>query len=287
MEVIVMITNFKKTALMLILLTLSLGILNAMIEVKGIIADNNTVSVNGVKLEYENSTIIESEFTGQKFTFDGSSGDVKLSGVKEKRCKLIINYFEYEKDDATIYINIDKLAYKTKSGKPVFISSLTGSLPENTDLAIDISSGDIDLDSFNNLEQLYLNSGSGNIKLANIDEIMQIIADTGSGRIRVRDIYNANMVDFNTGSGDIFMENCSNIFKMVGDTGSGNIKMNKIVCSDVQLDTGSGDIYLLESIVQNLEADTGAGNVILKGTNIKKQNISTGSGEVFYNDNSK
>jgi len=223
---------------LLFLLLLLFGLMSCLIG-----SNDDVTVVNGIRLEYENTTTIEQLYEQDTLIIDTGSGNVKLNGVPGKSLKLEVAFMEYEPGDASIVISNNELSYDTKSGKPAMIMSVSGTIPQHLALDIDTGSGDVSLNDMQDSPMISIDSGSGNVSISKT-AVSNLFADTGSGNVEID-------------------HSVANTFE--ADTGSGNVSLSDSRILNANIDTGSGDIHLLRSEIRNRQFDTGSGDVIEVG----------------------
>jgi DUF4097 and DUF4098 domain-containing protein YvlB len=219
------------------------------------------IRINNVKLEHKREIHLEEELTANKITIDIGSGDINISGGKTQTAALDIIIYEKEPGDAEVYIENGKLKTRSKGDYPVYISRVTGTIPEDIAVDFDTGSGDISLKNMHSSERIILEAGSGDVSLSNCQAIDKIFIDTGSG--------------------DAFIDSLDNINDLAIDTGSGDIKIQNSETERVKFDTGSGDVKILSSKFEEVKADTGSGDIIFDNSSYTRGRFNTGSGEVI------
>ena len=231
----------------------------------GCTIDNNgagcSIKFDGFnQLEIKSELVLQEDFPYNEFNIDFGSGNIILTGWSESFCKLEIKYLEYEKNDASIYIDNGKLETRSKSKKGVHISQVKGYLPNDVNLILDGGSGDISLDNFE-CSSAELDLGSGDIFVEN-SAIKKLLNDTGSGDVFLREINGSDMISADTGSGNVTLQNCHSIIMVQCDTGSGNVKLINCEIDKLFADTGSGDVIITASSILARIIDTGSGDII-------------------------
>lgn len=227
------------------------------IEIEG----DGMIRVNNVRLEHKREIHLEEEFTSDKMAIDIGSGDIDLSGSKTRMAALDIIIYEKEPGDAEVYIENGKLKARSKGDYPVYISHVSGTIPEDVAIEFDTGSGDISLKNMRSSKIITLDTGSGDVFLSNCQEIDEITIETGSG--------------------DVFIESLSAIEHLICDTGNGDIKIRDSESEEVRFDTGSGDVRVLSSKFEEVNADTGSGDIIFDNSSYTSGRFDTGSGEVI------
>lgn len=224
------------------------------------VSDSTMVRVNGTELKYRGKVSLEVKTIPAKLSIDEGSADISLTGSATSQAVMEVSYYEYIPGDATVYLENNELKGKSKSGKPVLISNISGTIPANLSLAFELGSGDISLAALQNNPGIQLSTGSGDINIKQAAGWKDAALKTGSGDVTL-ELSQAGTVEAKTGSGDITVINS---------------KMPVL-----SLSTGSGDIAFTDSQIESVSADTGSGDIHLKNTKIAKRDFSQGSGEVY------
>lgn len=227
------------------------------IEIQG----DGMIRVNNVRLEHKREIHLEEETTSNELIIDIGSGNIAVSGAKTNIATLDIIIYEKEPGDAEVYIENGKLKTRSKGDYPVYISHVSGTIPE--DITVDFE------------------TGSGDISLKNMRSSARIDLDTGSGDISLYNCHEASNVTIDTGSGDVFIESLIAIDQLIVDTGSGDVKVRDSEVESAKFDTGSGDVRILSSRIEEITADTGSGDIILDNSSYTRGRFDTGSGEVI------
>ena len=219
------------------------------------------VIVNGVHLKHKRTIHLEEEYDLSSIKLEVGSGEIDLSGHKQKNISLDIVIYEKEPNDASVYLKDNLLKTKSIGHHPVYIDSIGGYLPENISLILSGGSGDIYVKNFHSSPKISLSTGSGDNEITNCTNIGSIIADMGSGDIVLDEMENLKHLSTDSGSGDVFVKN-STITDADFETGSGDIEIKNTQFESINAETGSGDVILKNSAYQNGTFDTGSGDVI-------------------------
>lgn len=202
--------------------------------------------INGTTLKHENKITLSDSYHLSNLDIQGELLSTSLQGRAGREISLDIKYKEYEPGDATVYIADGEIKTKSKSGKPVLINNITGSIPEDLGLTIKTGVGTIELSKLKGRQNISINSGVGDIELSEFKGLHDISINSGTGDIRLVDC-NMAILSASTGTGSITLSN------------------NQIDKSSIK--TGTGNIILSNNALKQQDLSTGTGRVIRKGDN--------------------
>lgn len=205
--------------------------------------NNGSHIVNGIALEHKNQSKLSEYYDSSELSVDVGSGNINLTGVVDHQVNLEVEYYEYKPGDASIVIKDGAISYESKSGKPVMIMDVSGTIPQNLALDIDTGSGNISLNNIKSSQKIRLDTGSGDCQISNT-KVDELIANTGSGEVNI-DNSVATSFEADTGSGDISLSDCR--------------------IQSANIDTGSGNLVLLRSKIQHRVFETGSGTLSEEG----------------------
>lgn len=176
--------------------------------------------VQGVRLKHENTVKLSQSYPHSSLEIEGGTMSIELKGQLSPSLDLTVTYMEYEPGDATIYVDDNEISTRSKSGKPVAITSVTGRIPEHLNLEIDLGTGDAFLTNLNNAKHIEIETGTGAVKISN-SRIQKLDVDTGTGRVSLQGSTIEHAV-VKTGTGDIVLSQ-SQITKRDFHTGTGKV----------------------------------------------------------------
>ncbi len=275
----------KKTLIFSVIVLFSLFLYGMMDKDINKSNSHNKVISDGVALKVMSEVVIAEGFNASTFSVKLGSGDLILKGTTGKNVNLSIKYYEYEKGDATIFIKDGKLDYSTKSGKPVQIYLVDGTVPDKVSLDAKTGSGDITLSFFHKSEFLNTVMGSGDVNVSNVTNIGNISIKTGSGDVQFDNLDGIKEVQVVTGSGDLQVSNCKNIESLVNKSGSAEVVLTNYKGNHVQCQTGSGDLAVNGSSIEQLEFKSGSGDIVINKSTIKKRMFQTSAGDIVEQKN--
>lgn len=188
------------------------------------IGGKNDSVVDGIRLKYDNAMTLSRTYDLPNLEIPGGILSADLKGRAGKNMVLEIKYHEYEPGDATVFIADGKIQTRSKSGKPVSLYKITGSIPENLGLTIKSGTGRIELADLNGRQNISIDSGTGNIELRRCS-IEKLSVDTGTGSVTLSD-NRIDQVSVETGTGNLILNN-NLINKQDFDSGTGKIIKNE------------------------------------------------------------
>lgn len=222
---------------MLILLSL-LAVLFSIIGCN--IISTKEISMGGFDPKYEGEQILEEAYNLPELTIKSGTTNIDLKGVNDSTVKLKIGFKEYKPGDATIYLEQGELKTKSKSGKPVWLTSIIGSIPENLNLKIDNGTGSLMLANMHNVDLLNFEWGTGTIDLQNIRST-QLVIDTGTGEVNL-DRCVAGTVRINTGTSSVNLRD-SYLKSAEVNSGTGNLNLINSTIATNDFRSGTGKLY--------------------------------------------
>ena len=195
------------------------------------------VKVNGVTLNYENEVTLSEGYDSNFLTIDGETLSLNIKGSSEPKINLQLKYWEYKPGDAKFSLKKEKLSYETKSGKPVSLFSITGSIPKNLNLNISTGTGKVNLSDMIGEQTITIQAGTGSI-IVSESKLKKLSAETGTGSIII-DKCNIDTTLLESGTGSVHL-NKSNIDMASVNTGTGNIILENSNINKQYFETGTG-----------------------------------------------
>jgi hypothetical protein len=141
--------------------------------------------VNGVWLQYQNAATIVQDCDTDSIEILGGTLSLDLHGTPEPGVNLQVSYMEYLPGDATIYLENGKISSGSKSGKPVAINSITGSIPEGLSLAVNNGTGKAKLTALKGNQSVSINIGTGSIDVID-SRFNSLFVKTGTGSVGLK-----------------------------------------------------------------------------------------------------
>jgi hypothetical protein len=218
--------------------------------------------VNGIKLKYTGKVSLQTVLKPSELRLNQPQANINLSGKSGKETDLLVSYSEYSPGDASIALQDNGITASTKSGKPVLITEISGSVPKGI--------------------KLYLNSLSGNISASGLKGDSRVEFYSSSGALSLRDSEPA-AAELRTLSGSVYVRD-SKLKLFTGDTSSGKLSLQKTPVTSGALSSISGDIQLTDCKCKKLAIATDSGNIELKGCSVDDLAASTNSGSIDLHD---
>lgn len=176
--------------------------------------------VDGIHLKYENAVNLSQTYSGDSLEIEGGTLTVDVKGNPEPKVNLQINYMEYAQGDATLSITDGKIAANTKSGKPIAITSIVGTIPNHLSLNISSGTGSISIADIANSGSASINTGTGEVDVTQC-QLNVLVINTGTGAVTLQNSKIAK-ADVSTGTGDIILKN-SQVEKRNFSMGTGDL----------------------------------------------------------------
>ena len=226
----------RRIGLVLILMMM-LAIQACVISCDGVIDENSTV--DGYKLEYEGQTTLAQTYTADTLEIESGIATIDLKGDSGSSLNLLIGYREYEPGDASISIQDGKITTSSKSGKPVLLTSIVGTIPANLNLKVE--------------------SGTGSVALAQLSQSASVAIETGTGKVVLSDVQSKS-IGIDTGTGAVNMDRCLAVSAVV-NTGTGSIYMSESYIEEAEVNTGTGSLNLKNSTIERQKFVSGTGKL--------------------------
>lgn len=166
---------------------------------------NGEFVVDGTILKFENTVNLAEEYALKDLELEGGTMDVDLQGDDVPKINLQIKYREYSPSDATIYIENGKITAKTKSGKPMAITNISGIIPNQLNVNINTGTGKVSISNLLKANTLKINTGTGKVDMIKC-KINELMVNTGTGAVSLADC-EVKQADIHTGTGDIRLQN--------------------------------------------------------------------------------
>jgi len=224
-----------------LILILLLGIQACQVSCNGI-SEGNTL-VEGYRLNYVGEIELNEAYSHDSLELSGGIAGIELNGVAEQHARVLVKYKEYEPSDAIISFSEGKIKTESKSGKPVLLTSVSGTIPNNLKLNVE--------------------SGTGTIKIANMQRSAGLKVGSGTGKVDLRNIQSKD-ISLDTGTGSVNLENCVAVRAEI-NTGTGSIKLKDSYIESAMVESGTGSLYLKDSTIVQHEFSSGTGKIHQEG----------------------
>lgn len=132
-------------------------------------------------------------------------------------------------------------------------------VPQNTDLGINISGGNVSIERITG--DINCHVGAGNIKLDQIEGTVKINAGTGDIDLT----HSKGKFEGNTGTGDVNLNEVRGTFSF--NTGTGKVEVvNSVVTGTSQFNSGTGDLFFggKGAVQANLSMNSGTDNALIE-----------------------
>ncbi len=194
---------------------------------------------------------------------DESTNEIKI--IKSNTDEYKINYGESEKTKYNIYVDENNNLIIERKKIINFINFISPKnniileVPEsfNKDLVINTSTGNIDINVDNEINNLYLNFSTADVKISNITcNEMIIDGSTGDTYISNVEVTNNIEIDLSTGEAEINGLDTTTLKVKVNTNG---IDLENIVAETINLEASTGDIDFnnIEFKEMNIKTSTG------------------------------
>ncbi|MCD4650360.1 MAG: DUF4097 domain-containing protein [Candidatus Cloacimonetes bacterium] len=272
-----------KTSLIVILIVFGIFFGCAGTSGKSIKCFENTreAEVNNIPLKHTNSAEIEDIFNATCFEYEDSITEIILTGSSDKKCFFKVEYYEYEPDDATLLFTENTLSYKTKSGKPVLIASIDGTIPNDIDLLLSTSSGDIIVSGMMNPDKLDFRSSSGDIILKDTQYCNYYHVRTSNGDIILKNVHHSRELNLASANGDMILEQVTDFGNIQLAIANGDFILKESDGETLKGSFANGDVILVGSIINNLIASFATGDIIKDRTSVINNQVITKAGKII------
>ncbi len=230
----------KKLGLLFVL-TLLLMVQACVIGCDGV-SDQNT-TIGGYKLEYSGEQKIQLDPGLTELDIEVGIADIDLSGAGASALELKVVYKEYRPGDAIISVEDGEIKTDSKSGKPVLITSISGTVPANLNLSIE--------------------NGTGSTKLSNLKDVSSLKVESGTGKVSLLSIHSKH-ISLECGTGRVNIDDCIAVNAVI-DTGTGSVDMNDSYIEFAEVNSGTGSLNLVNSTIEHPEFDSGVGKIHQEG----------------------
>jgi len=230
-----------KKLILLLVIALLLAAQACVIGCDGI-ADHNT-TVGGYKLEHSGEQKIQLDPGLNELDIEVGIAEIDLNGVGASAPELIVAYQEYRPGDAIIRVEDGEIKTDSKSGKPVLITSISGTVPANMNLSIE--------------------NGTGPTKISNLKDISSLEVESGTGKVALVSIRSKH-ISLECGTGRVNMEDCIAVNAVI-DTGTGSVDMKDSYIEFAEVSSGTGSLNLVNSTIEHPEFDSGVGKLHQEG----------------------
>ena len=230
----------KKLSLLLVL-ALLLMVQACVIGCDGI-ADKN-FTIGGYKLEYSGEQKIQLDPGLAELDIEVGIAGIDLNGEGASAPELIVNYQEYRPGDAIISVEDGEIKTESKSGKPVLITSISGTVPANMNLKIE--------------------NGTGPTKISNLKDVGSLKVESGTGKVELVSIRSKH-ISLECGTGRVNMEDCIAVNAVI-DTGTGSVDMKDSYIEYANVNSGTGSLNLVNSTIEYPEFASGVGKLHQEG----------------------
>jgi DUF4097 and DUF4098 domain-containing protein YvlB len=224
-----------------LILILLLSIQACVISCDGISEENMTV--DGSKLEHTGEILLDESFANDHLKVSGGIAGIELGGVAETQARIRVKYREFEPSDAIITLSEGQIKTDSKSGKPVLITSISGTIPNNLNL--------------------FIESGTGSVKVSDMQQIALLDVDSGTGKVDLQNIQSKAII-LDTGTGSVNLDQCVAVSAEI-NTGTGSISLRDSYIESAEVDTGTGSIYLNDSTIVKHDFNSGTGKIHQEG----------------------
>lgn len=208
---------------------LSLLILPVLMSCKGSaryfkdVVDNKTLNsavVDGVPLNHKAETTLQEKYSYGSLELEEGSLFAELSGMPEQKVDLKVSYLEFQPGDATLSLSDGKIMAESKSGNPVAITRVSGSIPENLSLDMELGTGSVKLSKLKGSPAVEVDTGTGSVILTDCS-LDKLEAQTGTGSVSLTRCQ-INSAEIESGTGDIILEK-SQVSKREFSSGTGKV----------------------------------------------------------------
>ena len=234
------VSKMRKSSLIFILISL------VVVQACVIGCDEETrksVLKDGSELKYAGEQSLEEAFSADKLTITSGIADVNLQGEPGSTLKLKIGYKEYKPGDAIVSIENGELKIKSKSGKAAMFTSISGTIPEQLNLALE--------------------NGTGKILLSNLRDAAILNIESGTGDVEMHNVQIGN-VEIENGTGRVSMTNCVLSTADI-ETGTGSINLNGSYIKAAEIESGTGSMYMKDSTIDKQNFESGTGKIHQEG----------------------
>ncbi|MDD2543977.1 MAG: DUF4097 family beta strand repeat-containing protein [Candidatus Cloacimonetes bacterium] len=220
-----------------LIIFLMLGLPACQISCNGVSEDNTVL--DGYRLNHTGEIELNESYTGNLLELSGGVAGMELNGVTEPRARILVKYKEYEPSDAIITLSEGKIKTESKSGKPVLLTSITGTIPNNLNLNIE--------------------TGTGSVKLSDMQRVSMLNIETGTGRVDLRNIQ-SKALNLDTGTGSVNLDKCVAVTAEI-NTGTGSINLKDSYIESAEVESGTGGLYLKNSTIVKQDFDSSTGKI--------------------------
>ncbi len=180
----------------------------------------NSVLVDGIPLEHKGEIGINDNYSSSRLEISQGTMFAELNGSPEAKVNLKVEYLEFQPGDASITLEDGELKTSSKSGNPVAITRISGSIPEKLGLNLEIGTGSVKLNNLKGNQIVNIDTGTGSIIL-NGCSLDKLSANSGTGNVSLS-ACKINSAEIDTGTGDIILQN-SQVGKREFNTGTGKV----------------------------------------------------------------
>lgn len=223
---------------LILILVLMLGMQACVVSCNGL--DTATISIDGYELKYENELTIQEDYSYDRMEIQGGTTEIDLKGENGSRVNLRIQYKEYAPGDAIITLAEGRIKTDSKSGKPVMLTNISGTIPEKLSMNIENGTGAVKLHNLQGSSKIEIDTGTGAVELSAI-RMAKLSVDTGTGAVNLHKCIAAN-AEINTGTGSVYLtESYIEAAEVSSGTGSLNLKDSTI--EKREFDSGTGKLH--------------------------------------------
>jgi len=183
----------------------------------------NSILVDGIPLEHKGEIRINENYSSNRLEISQGTMFAELNGSPENMVNLTVSYLEFQPGDATITLSDGELTATSKSGNPVAITRISGSIPDKLGLDLNIGTGGVKLSKLKGNQDVKIDTGTGSVIL-NGCSLEKLSAESGTGSVSLTTCQ-INMAEISTGTGDIILQK-SQVVKREFDTGTGKVIEN-------------------------------------------------------------
>ncbi|MCD4829598.1 MAG: DUF4097 domain-containing protein [Candidatus Cloacimonetes bacterium] len=249
--------------------------------------DAKEVVCDGVRLKHIGKASLNVPLPPQMHIESGAA-TLCLEGARQSGCDLRISYFEYEPGDAEFYFDEDgDIEYRTQSGEPAMLRTMTGAIPRDIELSAELGAGNVSIAGMRGSESLVLEVGAGDVELTDFESMKNLVVECGAGEVTLFDFNVLQNAVIDAGIGNVVLREVRNIESLEASLGMGNLLLDDCDGNQVEANTGMGNVTVRDTDLDRLDVSSGMGNVVMQRSNVVYREFDLGMGKVIIKQESQ
>ena len=218
-------------------------------------------TVDGVELPSSRRVELSSKLLGA-FQYRTAAGDVELEGADVDVAKLEVVVYETRPGDAMVSFENGTISARSKTGHPVALAHLRGTIPRSTALLLSSDAGRLALHGFAGSAEIRIECGKGPVQ----------VADVRGDSLRLR-----------SGSAALEMRACrARLARVESDEGA--IDLEDCGVTDLEARSAVGAIALRGGEYGRVSAESPEGTILFERCHAVSASARTVSGDVVARD---